>query len=108
MAITPEAPTAKPVYRPLAQLARELEVHAGTLMRWILRGVLLSDGSRLKLAATRFPGAWKTTDLAVREFLDRLTVDRVGADSASSAIATPAQRRHEIERAERELQAAGF
>jgi hypothetical protein len=92
--------------RPVSEAARRItsthtgkSTHPGTLTRWIKRGVRLSDGSVLKLAARRYPGGWTITDEAVDEFISRLTVDRTG---------TPVRTKTPNLRTEQLLDAAGF
>jgi hypothetical protein len=104
-----------PVYRSLAQFARRFPwnkesrpVHVATLTRWILKGCRASAGTRIKLRATRFPAGWRTTDEWVAEFLDALTADRAGLAAPAPSSRAPDRRRRDIERAERELAAAGF
>lgn len=101
-------------YRKLSEVGRRLPsfrnnkpVHPATITRWILEGVRLQDGSRLKLAAKRLPGGWVVSDEAVAEFIDRLTRDRAGEPATSSP--PPAPRRnlaHEI--AEQQCAAIGL
>jgi hypothetical protein len=66
--------------RPLAELANDLDLTPAALKRWIHQGVNLKDGSRLRLAATKFPGGWRISPPKLREFLDRLTADWLGDD----------------------------
>lgn len=70
------------VYRGLAEAARlwlgGTPPHVATLRRWGTVGVLLRDGSRLKLKLTRLPGRWVVSEAAIREFIDTLTADRTG------------------------------
>jgi hypothetical protein len=47
-----------------------------TITRWIVRGVLLRSGERLKLRAVRTPGRWLVEPENFRTFLDALTKDR--------------------------------
>jgi hypothetical protein len=100
---TVEAPIRE---RPLSEAARRItstqngkSTHPATVTRWIKRGVRLSDGSVLKLAARRYPGGWTVSDDAVNQFIDRLTADRCGSPVAS---------RVPNERVEAALDAAGF
>jgi hypothetical protein len=105
-----------PRYRGLAEIARRFpsnredkQVHIATLTRWILKGCRASDGSQIKLRAVRFPAGWRTTDEWVSDFLDEITRDRHGVlDARTNLIHASAQRRREIERADRECKAAGL
>lgn len=103
-----------PTYRNLSQVARRFPpnrndrpVHVATITRWITSGVLLSDGSRLKLDAKRLPGRWVVTDDAVTKFIDRLTTDRTGQPTPPP-VSTSVARRRASERADRELDKIGF
>ncbi len=113
-----DAMTSPPtVYRSLSQIARRFPpnkgdkpVHPATLTRWILEGCALSDGSRLKLRAVRFPAGWRVTDQWVDEFLEAITTSRLAGNLVTSqtSIRTPAKRRRDHRRAKGELKAAGF
>jgi hypothetical protein len=46
-----------------------------TVTRWITLGVMLSDGSRLRLPATRYPGGWRIALNDFRKFIETLTAD---------------------------------
>jgi hypothetical protein len=105
-----------PVYRGLSQMTRRLPpnrgskpVHVATVTRWILKGCRASDGSQIKLRATRFPSGWRTTDQWVEDFLEAITRDRTRRQGRQSdSFRTPFGRLRDIERAERDLSAAGF
>jgi hypothetical protein len=112
-----EALASRPViYRSLSEVAKRFPanktdrpVHVATLTRWVLVGVKLSVGRRLKLRAVRFPGGWRTTDAWVEEFLSAITADRMGDDATlPETIRTPAKRRRELARVDRDLSKAGF
>ena len=47
--------------------------HKSTMCRWILKGIRLRDGQRIKLRAWRFGSRWMTTADAADEFV-RATV----------------------------------
>jgi hypothetical protein len=49
-----------------------------TLMRWIVHGVKLPDGSRLRLEGIKCGHAWLTSREAVRRFLERQTAAALG------------------------------
>jgi hypothetical protein len=53
-------------------------IHPGTLTRWIIQGVRLQDGERVRLQARRFPAGWRTTREWLDEFATSLTRDRLG------------------------------
>jgi hypothetical protein len=107
-------------YRSLSQVARRFPpnkgdkpVHPATLTRWILEGIALSDGSRVKLRAVRFPAGWRTTNEWVDDFLEAMTAartaDRLTVGRARNGfIRTPAKRRRDHKRAKGELKRSGF
>jgi hypothetical protein len=80
-------------------------VHVATISRWITRGIRTTSGV-VKLEARRFPSGWRVEDDALDRFLQKLT-DASLDDSAVQAIPTSAQRRREIERADRKCEAKG-
>jgi hypothetical protein len=61
-------------------IAHELETHPSAPVRWIQKGSLLSNGSRLKLKAEATPGGWRVRREDLDEFLRVLTADRLGSD----------------------------
>jgi hypothetical protein len=74
-----------------------------------LKGCRATDGSQIKLRAVRFPAGWRTTHEWVSEFLEAITRDRTGKPGGQpDLIQTSAQRRRDIERADRELAAVGI
>jgi hypothetical protein len=85
---------------------KPVRTHPGTVIRWIRDGVPLSDGSRLKLDAVRLPSGWVTSDDAIREFVQRITLDRSGGAVAVST-SMPAARRRAIEQVDRDLDRLG-
>ncbi len=107
------------VYRSLQQIARRLPpnkaskpCHPATLSRWILAGIGLKDGSRVKLRAVRFPAGWRTTDEWVDEFLEAITAarteDKLTVGQHGATVRSPAKRRRDHKRAKGELKADGF
>jgi hypothetical protein len=113
------APADQPVtYRNLSQISRRFPpnkgdkpFHPATLTRWILQGIPLGDGSRVRLRAIRFPAGWRTTDEWVDDFLDALTAARTETNLTSGrtgAARSPARRQRDHEHAKRTLKAAGF
>jgi len=105
------------VYQSITQVASRFpsnrgdkRVHTATITRWILEGVTLSDGSKVKLRAVRFPAGWRTTDEWVDEFLEAITANRFDGKLVTSrnSIRTPAERRRSHARAKKELKGSGF
>jgi hypothetical protein len=83
--------------------------HIASAIRWCTKGVRAHDGSRIRLQALKTPGGWMSRGAWVMDFFERMTADRVAAaDSATGAPlpVSPAQRRREIARADRALDAA--
>jgi hypothetical protein len=104
----------RPIGRTIADIAASIPscridgtTHPATVTRWIMRGVALRNGSRLRLAATRTPAGWLVTDDALDAFLAALTTDRTGEPAPAPPSATAARRR-ELARVSRELDAEGF
>jgi hypothetical protein len=90
-------------------------VAPSTLTRWILSGVKLRGGGRLRLRALKLPGGWRIRPGDLDEFIERLTADRLadaghhqGDDAPARPTRTPSQARRSHERAVKHLKAAGF
>lgn len=85
-------------------------LHPATLTRWILRGVRGTDGTVVKLEATRLGGRWLTSEPALRRFAAALTAAGTpageGAHDAPQSR-TPTDRQRASERAAAELRAMG-
>jgi hypothetical protein len=90
------------------QIAHELGCHPSAPARWVLRGVLLKDGSRLKLEAIALPGSWRVERQALDKFLEILTEDRMQAHGEASTTSTKPVRSGQTERVRSELRAAGL
>jgi hypothetical protein len=84
--------------------------HVSTVLRWITKGVKLSNGEVVRLEGARCGGRWTTSVEAVARFMERLTAGTLG--DAPSAITpqarTTRQRRRELERVDRRLDEAGL
>jgi hypothetical protein len=90
--------------RSLGALGRnEQPVAPETLSRWHRKGILLPDGSRLKLKAVCVGGKYATKLSWLREFSDTLTAAR----EVGETHRTPSERRRASEAAVRELEALG-
>src|SRR3954468_1648243 len=81
--------------------------HSATVIRWMLEGVRLKDGSRLKLEAVRLPSGWVTTPSAVQRFIDRLTADRT-SQPAPALTQKPVARARAVAQADAKLVTLGF
>ena len=75
--------------------------HVSTFYRWATAGC-----KGVRLETIRFGGTLCTSLEALQRFAERLTTADCGETAAP--VGTPARRRREIERAERELRQAGF
>jgi hypothetical protein len=108
MPCTPNTEVKK--YLSTNDIAQMLSKHPSAVVRWILRGTLLSSGDRRKLQALRGPGGWLVTQEWLDSFLSDITADRMGqADSGQdNMIPTPVARRRSHDQAEKELARAGF
>jgi hypothetical protein len=95
-------------------VAHFCETHPSAPLRWIRRGVLLRNGTRLKLAGFATPGGWRVTRSALNEFLEALTADRQQAgDNSTRPRPRPRPRpstrlRAKAARVAAELEAEGF
>jgi hypothetical protein len=101
--------------RPFAEIAKSLRptragkpVRVSTISRWRCPGFAARDGSRITLRAVRLPSGWATTVEWVEEFFAAVTADKTGQQPPAASIRTPVRRRHEIERANRELDDIGI
>jgi hypothetical protein len=97
----------------LSQAARRIPpfrenkpVAPSTVFRWIMAGVRLPDGTRLRLEGVRLGGRWLTSGPAIERFIDRQTPQFAGAPTPASR--TAAQRERAAERAARELARLGI
>lgn len=76
------------------------------LLRWVMDGVRLPDGSRLKLEAARIGGKWVTTPQAIRRFVESQT-PQSNDTPLPPAPRTAKQRQRTAGQRERAAQAAG-
>jgi hypothetical protein len=88
-------------------IARILQVSPSAPLRWLTRGVLLSDGSRLKLKSIRLPGSYRVKPEWLDAFLGRLADDRAGKPDDAIEAAEPAHSLH-VARTTTELSEAGL
>jgi hypothetical protein len=82
-------------------------VSLSCILRWVIDGVRLPDGTVLRLEASRMGGRWLTTVEAMERFADRQTPKLDGRPPAP-APRTPARRQRASERAARELARVGI
>jgi len=95
----------------LAQAARLLPpgrrgrpVTISCLLRWVLDGVRLPSGERVRLEASRLGGRWLTSVEALQRFADRQTPQ----PRSEQRPRTVTQRRRALERAHEALDKAGI
>jgi len=101
-------PAVQPDLQPLlttSEIAHILGCHPSAVVRWIQRGTVLSDDTRLRLEAIATPGGWRVHRSALDAYLARLTADRKGAPIPAASTSANSIR---TERLDAALQAAGF
>src|SRR5262249_30820488 len=88
----------QPSYLTPAQAGRLIPSTSGrgvspqTITRLVEKGSKARNGGRIKLRAVRTPAGWRTTAEWVGQFLDSLTVDRVGKCTPSPTAEARAHR----------------
>jgi hypothetical protein len=83
-------------------------VTASCILRWVLSGVKVPGGGRVKLEAVRLGGRWLTSVEALERFAARQTPGLDAPAGGGAAPRPPAKRRKASERAERELAKLGI
>jgi len=73
-----------------------------TMWRWTHYGALAQDGTRIKLETIKLPSGLKTSREALKRFAERLTGNSIHTPPTAS------QRRKSMERAEQQLDRAGW
>ncbi len=86
MVSTQHAPYISP-----SDIARVLQVHPSAPVRWMRRGAVLSDGSRVRLQHLRLPGGFRTTQEWLDSFLRAVADGRSSSpeDSAKPSLKGP-------------------
>lgn len=80
-------------------------VNLSTILRWVLDGVRLPNGARIRLEAIRLGGRWITSVEAMERFAARQTPD---LDAEPPKLArTPAARNRASEAARKRLEKVG-
>ncbi len=93
----------------LPAVARKKKTHPTTPWRWIRRGVVLSDGRRIRLAAHKVGGTWRVTQQALDEFIAATTAASMPEDADFyDAPRSPREHDRAAARAGQELEAAGI
>jgi hypothetical protein len=86
----------------ISKAAARVGVSPKAFKRWLLEGVKLRNGARLKPRAYRLPSGFRTTEAWLTEFIQALTQDRLGQGAEAVADEERACR------AERVLAASGW
>jgi hypothetical protein len=89
-----------------SDVARQLCVHPSAVIRWMNRGTLRPDGSRIRLQHIKLPGSYRIKQRWVDEYLEALASDRQGASKTPEA--KPQARSERVDRMNVALAAAGF
>ncbi len=75
-----------------AYVAHKVDVAPSAVVRWMTKGVLLRDGTRLRLQCVRLPGSFRTSNAWLDEFLEVIASDKAGIPAgASDAPKAPRQ-----------------
>jgi hypothetical protein len=80
-------------------------VSLSCILRWVINGIRLPDGSVVRLEAARCSGRWLSSPAAIQRFLAAQTPS---LPPVGTPPRTPRQRSRADERARRELAAAGI
>ncbi len=92
-----------------AEIARDLNISPSTPVRWVNRGVRLSDGTLVKLKHTRLPGGIRVKHEDLDAFLDAIQNDRIESPAAKDAAPLSSKTSSKrVTKLNAELAAAGF
>jgi hypothetical protein len=94
--------------RLLPPCRRGRPVTLSCLVRWILDGTTVHDGSRVRLEAVKGPAGWITTPAALARYLAARTPELSSAPPKPAVRRTPSARTQASERAARELERVGI
>jgi hypothetical protein len=86
-------------------------IHPASIIRWIVDGVRLTNGARLRLRAARWPGGWRIADDDLDDFVAAVTADRLGDTTLAtppSPVCESARRQRERARTSRKLDEFGI
>jgi hypothetical protein len=81
-------------------------IHSATLHRWIMKGVKVPSGKRIRLEAARLGGKWVSTRAALRRFILAQNPDL--PDGQPRPIRSAGKRRRASERAAEQLSKIGI
>jgi hypothetical protein len=88
-----------------ADIARKLKLDPSAPVRWMRRGVLLADGSRLRLPHLCVPSGYRVKQESLDSFLQALADDRAGRVNAAPKVPAKSARHARMHAG---LAAAGF
>jgi hypothetical protein len=91
-----------------ADISRILGNHPSAPVRWMRRGTVLSDGTRLFLRFVRLPGGYRVKPEWLDEFLAALTADRHRGTDAPGDLAKPTPKAAHVASMRAGLAANGF
>lgn len=86
--------------------AKRYDDHPATWHRWLLKGLLMPDGSRLRLEAVMVGNTWFTSEPAIVRFISARTA-KSGDLPAAPPVRTATQRRKASESAAAKLAGMG-
>jgi hypothetical protein len=82
--------------------------HVSRVLRMILVGTRVPDGSRVRLEALKIGSQWVTTARCIREYGERLAAAQIAAHGDEAASRSTTSRRREITQATSVLNRKGF
>jgi hypothetical protein len=99
-----------PVDFTFSELSKKRRVSVSTIWRWTFKGIILPDGRRAKLKATKLGGIWRCKESDFNFFVESITAAALASIAADAAALprTLAERENAVEGAESELLAAGW
>jgi hypothetical protein len=86
------SPSALAKQLPSFRVANSGSTHPATIKRWIERGILLPDGTRLRLEAVKVGARWMSSVPALKRFIDRQTEQRANPTTPAEPRLIPADR----------------
>jgi len=89
-----------------SQAARQVQTAPSTIFRWIVHGVRIPGGQRLRLRAKRIGGAWRVEKAALDDFI-RLLTEAHRPEQAPPLPRSSGRRQHAADRAGRRLAEMG-
>jgi hypothetical protein len=93
MTVAASAAAPAPAHFSPKEIGERYAAHQMSVTRWITIGAKMTNGSRLRLRATRTPGSWLVTQEDLDEFLAALTADRLREKNGTPTAANKARTR---------------